>query len=397
MRKEAMILLLLLLCATACGPSKPKDPTLNQDYKKGTEGLVYEFIKSGPPDLVFENSDFDIASDIWNKGAYPVKEGYVTAILENAYMCISAGGSSCVEPVDSSGIAELQKQRNQKQKDLEQLINSNDLDALSGQADLERQIKELEDQIVKQSSVGTLNTALTQTLATPDSDTNYLKGKSIGSPEGTSKYITFKARTKPLDPLSAQHTSSVLLTSCYSYMTELSPDFCLDPDTSATSRTTKACAMKDASFSNQGAPVAITKVETKMLPENDYAIPQLIIYTQNVGKGKVINRDKLKQACSAASLGYSDWDVVTLTELRLGDKYVYQYGADGPSRSNTMSCKPNPFRIRAGDSFIRCTAEGNAEKMRRTDPAYVAHAFIRLEYGYQQSVSKKVIVEKITR
>jgi len=82
--------LILILILAGCKDKDPYTPISDKEYKVGTDGLIYSFTPSGPPPKIFEKGVFDIASEIWNKGAYEIEEGYITANLENSYMCIIA-------------------------------------------------------------------------------------------------------------------------------------------------------------------------------------------------------------------------------------------------------------------------------------------------------------------
>jgi hypothetical protein len=392
MRKEIFLTVVMLLIVAGCGP-KDKDPLINdKDFKTGTDGLKFDFLKSAPPDKVFENENFEVASDIWNKGAYPVREAYTTLTLENAYMCITSG-STCVQTATTSSTESLRQTLEQKREQLS-ILSADDPE----KAALMQEIASLENQIaVAAASRTTVSDDITKDFISGIEPAGMLNGKSVSSPDGMSKLVKYNVRSQQLDPLSVQHTSSVLLTACYAYTTELTADMCIDPDTSGTKVMTKVCEAKDQTFTDQGAPVAVTKIETRILPENEYANPQFVIYVKNLGKGKVVNREKLKQACSASALGYDDWNRVILTEFRLGsDQFAYSYADQS---KNTVECKPNPLRLRENDAdnVIRCTVSGNAEKLKRTDPAFTSQAYVRLDYGYHQSASKQVIIEKIQK
>jgi hypothetical protein len=395
MRKEIVIVMVLTLLMVACGPTDKDPPLTDKDFKKGTDGLKFEFLKSAPPDKVFEKENFEVASDIWNKGTYPVTEGYVTLTLENSYMCIPTG-NQCPQTT-GIGSDSLTQQLAQKQKALADLQKLIDAPQPEAEQQLQQEIETLQAQIAQSNLQAAQNSDIRQDLVNNVLPNGALNGKGIASPGGMSKLVKYTARSQQLDPLSVQHTSSVLLTACYGYSTELTADLCIDPDTSGTRLVSKVCEVKDQTFTDQGAPVAITKIETKILPENDYAMPQFVIYVKNLGKGKVVNRAKLKEACSAAPLGYDDWNMVTLSEFRLGsEKYSYSFATrDQPS--TTFECKPNPLRLREEDNIIRCSMTGNAEKIKRTDPATITQAYIKLDYGYSQSAAKQVVIEKIEK
>jgi len=142
-------ILLVLLILAACGPKEDDYPITDKDYKKGTDGLVFEFHPHAPPTNIFEETDFEVATDIWNKGAYPATQGYVTALLENSYMCVLSG-----------------------------------------------------NECVKQT--GTYNPLLTKPLGE-------LSGRAVATPDGTSKFIDYKIKAQKLDLLTVEHTLSLMI------------------------------------------------------------------------------------------------------------------------------------------------------------------------------------------
>ena len=363
----------MLLLAACTGP-KPDYTITDKDFRKGTDGLVFDFLNNGPPDTVFEDAEFDIAADIWNRGAYPVEEAYVTATLENAYMCILSG-SSCADVRYDPAISQLEGLRKLRTEMLVQLDKTTDqherLRINERLSELDNQISELQRGLVM------VNPELTKSLEQP------LNGRSVGTPQGNSWLVSFSAKSKTLDLLSVQHTSPVILTACYGYTTELAQDVCIDPDISSMSQQDKVCTVQDISLADQGAPVAIIRIETKMLPKGDYSAPQFLIYVQNKGDGEVLARNRLQYACSAAKLGREDWNRVYLSDFSFS---TYKLGEN-------IECTPNPLRLTGTDDYFRCTVTDS--ELERSFPAFVSQLFVKLDYGYMKSITKNVIVEKV--
>jgi hypothetical protein len=388
MRKVMALAVAILIVLAGCGKKVDPYPITDKQFKTGSDGLVYKFLPNGPPDKLFEESTFEIASEIWNKGAYPVTEGYATAIVENAYMCVTSG-DTCAQVSDEGSYLKLLRDNIDKiRQERAALELSGDVGS-DAYLQLTEDLRRAEEQLkIDEPKAANFNDELTKSITNSNSG-GPLYGKRLESPQGNANALVFKARAKKLDVLTVEHTSPVILTTCYGYRTELAETVCIDPDTSATTLGPKACQMKDLTFSDQGAPVAIGKLETRVLPDNENAKPQFIIYVRNVNKGEVISEYKLKQACSAAKLAYSDIGVVRLADFRFGD---YSYAN---STEDTMECKPNPLRLRGvADDYIRCSIKEGQTGISRTRPAYTTQVFVNLTYGYMQSASKQVVIEK---
>jgi len=321
MEKYYAIILLILIIG--CGGPKEEDyPITDKDFKKGTAGLEFEFYESGPPSNVFEEEEFEIVADIWNKGAYTTNMVYLTTIVENDYMELTGEPKTQVVPTD------VEK----------------------------------------------------------------LQGRSVSFPEGTSTHFSVKAKAKKLDLLSVQHTSPVILTACYNYMTEVAEDVCIDPDPN--SKANKVCEIQDITMADQGAPIAITKIETKVLPDGDQVSLQFVLHIENKGDGEVVEFNRLKEACSSSSMGLKDWNHVYLKNFKFSNtQYEYDFTKD----SNKIECAPNPLRLITNKDYIRCTIKNSnlpdTMKLSKNSPSYISQAYINLAYGYTHSISKNVVIE----
>jgi len=401
MHKQTRIKLIVALVLLIYGCAEPvRDyPITDKDFQKGTKGLTIEFIPNAPPDKVFETQDetdektkslFDVSVEIWNKGAYKLSSGYVTANLENQYMCIY-DSDKCVEPIDkgtNNDLADLRAQRTALLIELHNLDNApyidNDVDLVNQKRieTIKIDIKELDIKIKDESEKVTINSGITQTL-------DALDGRELSSPEGTSQIIEFKAQALELDELSVQHTSPVILTTCYAYTTEVAEDICIDPD--PTSDRDKACTMNDITLKDQGAPVAVTKIEPRIIPSTENSRLQFLIYIENKGDGRIIGSDMIDSACTASKMRNEDWNRVKLAEFSFQNTdYRYVYGQTG----NTIVCDTNPLRLKGEADYIKCTFDDDAD-ISQTTPAFTTQVNIKLDYGYLKSITKNVIIEQV--
>ncbi len=224
-----------------------------------------------------------------------------------------------------------------------------------------------------------------------------LAGKSLLNPVGDFSLETFDVQTKKIDKTSQYHDSVVTITACYKYMTDVITEVCIDPHFYDLSPTKKACEVKDLSLGDQGAPVAITDVEVKMLPNGEeFVRPQFIIHVRNVGNGNVINfkDDGIKKVCTQQQLDYQNWNLVQLSSIAFNNQN-YQFDALKKGKNN-IECLPDPtdklLRLKDNEAVIRCTVAGDG--ISKKEAAYLTQLYIKLDYGYIVSKSQQIHIEK---
>ncbi|MBI2208669.1 hypothetical protein HYU50_04185 [Candidatus Woesearchaeota archaeon] len=214
-----------------------------------------------------------------------------------------------------------------------------------------------------------------------------IKGKSIFNLNGDGEFKTLNAQAKKVGSQSETHPSTILATACYPYRTVLGTSVCIDTDVFGKQLRKKACQAKDLEFTNgQGAPIAITKVEVRMLPDADNdpnkVIPHFIIYIENKGNGEVVAEDKIEDVCSKKPLGFKDFNMVNI-RASLSDKEL---------NCNLGEAEKAEARLREKKDIIRCTLEEGVQSNR---DAFTSPLKIELDYGYTLTISKDITIEKI--
>lgn len=322
---KILIMFFVLIFLIGCKGQKDSRARTEDEIHKGTDGLVMSFLKNAPPPQVYasteeERSQFNVVVNLENKGAYDIENGYLTLILENDYMSI-------------------------------------DYWSVAGEGSF-----------------------------TGDSQIMFnLEGKSLSNPFGGEEIVTVQVNARKFpETLSETHTSSILLASCYRYQTNMHKNVCVDTDIYNLRNLDKACEVKDLSLTDQGAPVAVTKVEVEMLPhENEGKVkPLFTIYVENKGVGEVIRADEsaISNACSSESLkiGENDLNVVYIKAYLSGEEYE-------------LECNPKYIKLRNKKGFIRCNLKEGKDKKYGT---YKSPLIIELYYGYMQTKSKEVEIRK---
>ena len=214
-----------------------------------------------------------------------------------------------------------------------------------------------------------------------------IDGKSVVSPEGNDELVTISGQAKSVGPQSETHPSTILATVCYPYETVFGSSVCVDTDVYDIEKEQKVCSIQDLIFEGgQGAPVAVTKIETRMLLQDDNKVkPHFIIYVKNKGNGEVVDLDKIKNVCSSEKLEYTDFNTLVVSAslsgvpLKCGEEE-----GEGPAT----------IRLRDKEDIIRCTLEEGGG-IDATKGAYTAPLRIEFDYGYTFTISKDIIIEKI--
>lgn len=214
-----------------------------------------------------------------------------------------------------------------------------------------------------------------------------LKGKSVANPIGEQDVYEFKLKAKAIDKQSEQHKTAVFLTTCYGYQTEAVKEVCIDPDFYSLNPIKNACDVKDISLSDQGAPVAVTKIEQKMLQNADENTikPAFMIYVSNKGKGVVIDKEKIKDVCSSAGVDYKTWNTIIIKA------FLFDRQLDCRPKKEGDQSKTGHIRLKSKEDFVRCVDEMGTGIDK---PAYTTPLRIVLEYGYTNTISKEITIKR---
>jgi len=242
-----MVVMFLLFFSFGC---TPKTGETGVDYRKGTQGIVMNFMTDMPPARMYDNMPIDLVVEIRNKGAYPQPNP------------ITGWAVNVINP-NARGIGTLY---------------------LSG----------FDDTII---------------VGMPKKmDISPLEGKNIYNLEGGYDVILFRGNIINFDIRNTDnYNANFLITSCYNYETIASQTVCIDPEPYSTKQKTRVCVVPPSySLSGgQGAPVAVTKVEETVLLNKI----QFKIYIKNLGDGYVIDKNRLNIDCPY-SLDYTNLDKV---------------------------------------------------------------------------------------
>ena len=284
-KKLILIVCTLLLIAGCTGSPRDKAPITDVDIRKGLQGLTMEFTKNAPPERVFEDDIFPIAVRLRNQGASDI----------NAIEVGHKDGDGAAKADNVNGVLVF---------------------------GLEKTYVGLVGEEGKEGIIFNIN------------------GKSISNPNGDEEIITLNAQTKKIGAQSETQSSTILATACYPYKTILGASVCIDTDIYGERRGQKACSIADLKFTEgQGAPAAITKIETRMLPQdNNLVQPHFLILIENKGNGEVVSLSEVENACTGKALDYRAFNTVII-KASLSNKPL-------DCRINKDDPKPAVIRLR---------------------------------------------------
>lgn len=242
---------------------------------------------------------------------------------------------------------------------------------------------------------------------------NGLKGKSIVYPNGGEDLINWQAQTITSgfqNFKGDQYSPVFMVRTCYKYRTLATPVVCIDPNPYTAVSQDKVCTVNQISLtSSQGAPVAVTKIEPTMMPNQVNAgmgKAMFKIYVSNVGGGTVLTPDtawagqlqpgpgqivtnlatNLMDTCMNKPLGISDINKVTIRA---------KLGGNGA----LATCTPSVITLNANQGYTVCqvpfnqagsTTVGAMGVTNNVNTAYTTQLNIELSYGYTTSLIKSV-------
>jgi len=210
----------------------------------------------------------------------------------------------------------------------------------------------------------------------PDQVPFNAEGKSVYNPEGLVSYTAeFMAGAVGAPPYVDVFPQTFKVTACYKYRTEAGVDVCIDPDPLRIQPEDKVCVIHDTSLSSQGAPVAVTRVEEDAAKGR----VQFQIAIRNVGAGTVI----------ASSNGAVPLDRCQ-ADLRQDEIDKVELTAELSGRS--LECNPKQVRLINGQGIAICSL---FLADYQTQEAYQTTLNVYLDYGYRNSIAKRVDVLKL--
>lgn len=429
--KKLSILIVLIMISLALTSCKPGASSSSNEYFKGTIGVMANYQVGSPPNRINFYSDtpseniFNLYVDIHNRGSSNTRGGvYISGY--NPYMIkidgidiqkTTGGWGDCDVDVGFgsnpfgagndgnafgeggsfwkalSGSLDCPQGSFNYVDDTNWNVNLNNLGDFLGESfegvsfDFNRGDGTFGLSMPDGFNIQTFNRGVGMLVMMSGIDfTNYggrefmLRPNSRDYPGGEriTEAFAVKIENWPKEGLDNIPEVPFLLTNCYLYATYFAEPICIDP--SPEENVPKACTSRTiASKQGQGAPVAVTKVDTI----NTRTTAMFDITIENVGGGRVFNMGYMS-ACSpyAPTRITSQYlNKVYLLDARIGDQQ--------------LKCNPDrgsPIELLNGKRQITCSYKIDYQTVRS---AYSVPLVLEFGYGYEQTTRANTRIVRI--
>ena len=212
----------------------------------------------------------------------------------------------------------------------------------------------------------------------------FIEGKSLLNPVGGSMLLQKKATAKALPIQQERMNTKIIIGTCFKYSTNAGIDVCIDTIPEKLGK--KVCTAQTKSiFGGQGAPVAITRIESKMLPSWDdkKTIPEFTIYLQNLGGGEIINKDKILLACDN-----NERNLIERKDFDLIDVKV------SLPQQGELTCNNPSLSLQLNDRKVVCKYDTDGG-IPKTKGVFLSSLAINIKYGYFQTAVKPITISKV--
>ena len=169
-----------------------------------------------------------------------------------------------------------------------------------------------------------------------------MEGRSAVNYIGSLDFKEFEGKVSLPEGIK-EHLERFNIVTSYDYITELNYDACINPDMYGLTAGKDACKIKDtASFSGQGSPLAIEKVDEIIFPGNKPRV-EFRLHLKNKDKGKITG--------------------LVIEEGRLGNQMIL--------------CSPMELDLEKGEDLVVCQAP------LQNQDVYTTTLFVKAAFSYE--------------
>lgn len=293
----ALVLLAVTLLISGCGgPSGVTDV----NYHQGSDGLLMGFTDNSPPEKVYPSTEFPVTVKLHDAGAFGL-------LRSESHDDIFASVTLIYDPFYFEEVPKY--------------------------ASTAQQLR----------------------------DSIFIEGKSVYWPSGETRFLTLGVlRAKDIGSNRIGADSDIIASLCFPYETVLTTPVCVDNDPLGNDAGSKPCQAEDLSFTDQGAPVAVTSVEVEPTPIGTKRDQVLVRKGVTDEQGALIGFDE----------GISDELVTVLRPtfrlhlMNVGGGQVVR----GRDRGEQKLCLKGPDDDLPGNSLVVTAYLGNKELVCMPDP-----------------------------
>ncbi len=320
MQRYITLLLALALFLNGCNSGGSGGIPDSSEAFKGSDGLVMSFFSGAPPEKTLPGYDFKVAVLLENKGATDI---ICDTVAENCGYFVVFANEPISEIKPNSG-----KLKEALQNDGQHVILGKESYLSGGKAAME------------------------------------LSAKVNANAEKTT-------------------LTTITVDACYPYKTVLTASICVRAADYTVEEGNLVCEPRTLTFSSQGAPVAIKKIEQDTIFRGSKVFPRLKIFVQDVGKGTIVEGTpaSLAMACTRDSKDAKDLNniigKITIDEATLSGQQL----DCGKSATITGVSK---------NDYIECISKDGFDSGSNN---FISPLILKLSYGYQTAISTQVEVE----
>jgi hypothetical protein len=213
-----------------------------------------------------------------------------------------------------------------------------------------------------------------------------LEGKTIFNTFNDFQIAEFPIKVKTINDQSEYHDATILVNMCYDYYGKAFADICIDKDPHSVGSQKSVCTVSDIDLSGgQGGPVAITKIESRMMVDENSIRPQFRIYISNAGQGNVIRYGTKDSVCSNSGLVQGDYNTVDLVDITFSNFHISDF-----------ECNPLPLILQKNEDYVTCTLKAG-KISKNVGASYLTPIKVEFKYGYIESASKQIKIKKILK
>ncbi len=205
-----------------------------------------------------------------------------------------------------------------------------------------------------------------------------LYGKSFERPYGDKTHVLLDGEAKSLGTQMEGLTTTLSFSMCYPYTTQAEVSTCID--TKPLSKEKKVCIVKEHSFNaGQAAPLGVVKVIPRMVVSDNGVKPQYEITVKNLDEGEILSKDYVYSYCLGKSIPKDAYNVVEVEVFLHKEKNKEQ-----------LDCTKKKLSLKEGSDTLFCESKREVPSLEGT---YNAPLIVRLNYGYAQTITKKVRIQ----